>query len=147
MFVFISVLCHYVWRPRALVVRRLSKSKDLIWFDQCPELHFRRTDHVDMWDSTLWTCTLRSRPWTRGSQTRDDPRPTSCRATRRSTTANAHTEQSRSLSPRRRSTKPWRRGRSLAHHAPCRRRVSAWKWTVSHACTSKLALLMTWQQQ
>ena len=33
MFVFISVWCHYVWRPRALVVRRLSKSTDLIWFD------------------------------------------------------------------------------------------------------------------
>ena len=32
MFVFISVWCHYVWRPRALVVRRLSKSTDLIWF-------------------------------------------------------------------------------------------------------------------
>ena len=31
MFVFISVWCHYVWRPRALVVRRLSKSTDLIW--------------------------------------------------------------------------------------------------------------------
>jgi len=33
MFVFISVWCHYVWCPRALVVRRLSKSTDLIWFD------------------------------------------------------------------------------------------------------------------
>ena len=25
-------MCHYVWRPRALVVSRLSKSTDLIWF-------------------------------------------------------------------------------------------------------------------
>jgi len=33
MFVFIYVWCHYVWRPRALVVRRLSKSTDLILFD------------------------------------------------------------------------------------------------------------------
>ena len=36
MFVFISVWCHYVWRPRALVVRCLSKSTDFIlifWFD------------------------------------------------------------------------------------------------------------------
>ena len=33
MFVFISVWCHYVWRPRALVVRLLSKSTDLIWFE------------------------------------------------------------------------------------------------------------------
>jgi len=32
MFVFISVWCHYVWHPRALVVRCLSKSTDLIWF-------------------------------------------------------------------------------------------------------------------
>jgi len=36
MFVFISVWCHYVWRHRALMVRRPSKSTDLIdliWFD------------------------------------------------------------------------------------------------------------------
>ena len=33
MFIFISVWCHYVWRPRALVVRRLSKSTYLIWFN------------------------------------------------------------------------------------------------------------------
>jgi len=31
MFVFISVWCHCVRRPRALVVRRLSKSTNLIW--------------------------------------------------------------------------------------------------------------------
>jgi len=33
MFVFVSVWCRYVWRLRALVVRRLSKSTELIWFD------------------------------------------------------------------------------------------------------------------
>ena len=33
MFVFISVWCHYVLRTRALVVRRFSKSTDLMWFD------------------------------------------------------------------------------------------------------------------
>ena len=35
MFVFISVWCHYVWRPRALVLRRLSKSTDLICICCC----------------------------------------------------------------------------------------------------------------
>jgi len=46
MFVFISVWCHYVWRPRALVVRRLSKSTDLIWFEVSSYISFIFTKQV-----------------------------------------------------------------------------------------------------